>query len=154
MEVQPALRSNLAGLSHDHLGQCCVRYLDELDRLSQFDKHSLSYDELKEWKKPHTYFGLLPYAAKNVFRHSNAAEGLRVLQKKFLRSFETGSTNLNRWVHTYNFLKRHLGYFERLWDCSECGLDCQIITKVTLLCIFSEISLQHHIKIPIDDQSK
>jgi ankyrin repeat protein len=85
--LQSDLGHNIAGLSHNRLKGCCLRYM-EMDMSQQMQK-PLSTKALRDLVS--RKFPFLEYAVRNLLIHADAAEGYGVSQTDFLARFTSHS---------------------------------------------------------------
>ena len=107
--LQPELRADPIGLSHDRLRRCCTQFLGKNER-PNFDtifKSAKQSEVNEEIAMARNQFPFLEYAASHVFKHANVAEGRGVSQKQFLKSFTSSSEELQRWAGCKNLFQRN-----------------------------------------------
>ena len=111
-KLQSDLGSNVAGLSHEQLKQCCYRYI-AIDMSQQLPLNTPLPAALSEEAKNlrmlvSEKFPFLEYAVHTMLNHADAAEGYGVSQKVFLESFSYHTRpGFRAWISLNNLLERY-----------------------------------------------
>ncbi|KAH8705408.1 ankyrin repeat-containing domain protein [Talaromyces proteolyticus] len=112
-KIQPDLRDNMFGASHNQLTKNCVRYLSRLsERLapspSTLGKRQRNNKTENDREKEVIFrrFPLLEYVVTFMFNHADNAEATGFSQKHFLEEFNTvDSSELQKWIHFRNIFQ-------------------------------------------------
>ncbi|KAB8229928.1 uncharacterized protein BDW43DRAFT_287342 [Aspergillus alliaceus] len=104
--LDPKLRDNPVGTSHDYLRRCCFAYVMSMKLPIQKDYHVVRRS-----------YPFLPYAAKYIFYHAETAQASGVSQRKFLQALLKQPE-----------MDRILTAFYRLFTDHRCGDVLQILS--------------------------
>jgi ankyrin repeat protein len=109
VKLEPALQSNLVGLSHDQLKRCCYNYLisescAQITLPAELPKADSQEGKILRNQKI-TELPFLEYALESVLYHANIAHAWGVAQDEFLSSFP-----LLSWRTLDNAMARYTGH--------------------------------------------
>ncbi|KAH6950297.1 ankyrin repeat-containing domain protein [Ilyonectria sp. MPI-CAGE-AT-0026] len=98
-ELWSTLKTDLQGLGHNLLKQCCATYFTTILHSHEFSRLSVSYPSTKPRELVKQKFPFLEYAVHYVLQHADLAQEEQISQLSFVQSFEW-----RQWLEISNLL--------------------------------------------------